>query len=160
MTRNTTRTARTALFSATLLTAVLLGGAIAPTAAADTLSCSAGRSTVSTATSNRDFPNGGLCLVNGSYKAVYQNDGNFVVYRSSSALWTSGTSGRGATKISLQGDSNLVVYGAGALWASNTAAGKRWNDTKLAMQSDGNLVLYGVGDGRSTALWSSGTNGR
>ncbi|KQQ00047.1 MULTISPECIES: hypothetical protein [unclassified Rathayibacter] len=159
MTKNTARLGRTARLGVALLAAALLGGTIAPSAAADTISCSAGRSTASASVSSRDFANGNLCLVNGRYKAVHQSDGNFVVYRSSTATWNSGTSGRGAQKISLQGDSNLVVYGGGgALWASNTSAGNRWNSTTLAMQSDGNLVLYGNGDGRSTALWWTGTN--
>ncbi|SMH42195.1 D-mannose binding lectin [Rathayibacter oskolensis] len=160
MTKRSTRPGRrgASLLGASMLAATLLSGAVASSAAADTLSCSAGRSTVSTSVSSRDFPNGGLCLVNGRYKAVYQTDGNLVVYRSSTATWSSGTAGRGASKIALQGDSNLVVYNGGAaLWASNTGSGKRWNDTTLAMQTDGNLVLYGVGDGTSTALWWTGT---
>lgn len=88
-------------------------------------------------------------------------DGNLVIYKNKrGAIWSSQTSGRGANKIVVQGDSNLVIYnGNSALWQSGTNQGKRWNGTIVKMQSDGNLVVYGIGDGTEIALWSSGTAG-
>jgi hypothetical protein len=53
----------------------------------------------------------------------------------------------------MQIDGNLVLYqnGVGALWASNTSAGKGY---VAAMQGDGNFVLY---DLARRALWHTWT---
>ncbi len=57
----------------------------------------------------------------------FQPDGNLVVYNhyisgGNYAAWATNTNGEGATKLVLQGDSNLVIYTASnkALWASGT----------------------------------------
>src|SRR5260370_25344834 len=56
--------------------------------------------------------------------------------------------------VSMQTDSNLVLYmGGTALWASNTV-GK--NAAEVILQSDGNLVIY---DTSGAIIWSSGTSG-
>ncbi|MFJ5984520.1 CHAP domain-containing protein [Lentzea sp. NPDC092896] len=67
------------------------------------------------------------------------------------------TSSDGRFVLILQGDGNLVLYGAGfrALWSSGTA-GRSVHS--VVMQGDGNLVLYGTGS--RGALWASHTSGR
>ncbi len=56
---------------------------------------------------------------NGRYRAVMQEDGNFVLY-GGKANWASNTMGRG-DRVIMQDDGNLVVYnGDLATWASNT----------------------------------------
>ncbi|MGF1662328.1 MAG: hypothetical protein ACFCVG_07625 [Kineosporiaceae bacterium] len=54
----------------------------------------------------------------------------------------------------MQGDGNVVLYGAGnaVRWASRTAGAQN----RLVMQGDGNLVVY-TAAGR--AAWNSGTSG-
>jgi hypothetical protein len=55
--------------------------------------------------------------------AVFQEDGNFVVYDSSgSPVWASGTWHRGAY-LAVQDDGNVVIYdrNKNPVWATNTA---------------------------------------
>ena len=86
----------------------------------------------------------------GTYDAVMQADGNFVVYAvGGAAQWSTATGGSGATEVAMQADGNLVVYNPSkAVWASGTAPS---NNDNLTMQDDGNLVIY-AGNGK--ALWS------
>jgi hypothetical protein len=57
----------------------------------------------------------------------FQSDGNLVVYShnlfGTRAIWASNTAGKGATRLSLQDDGNLVMYTASgkALWATHTS---------------------------------------
>ena len=59
----------------------------------------------------------------GTYDAVMQADGNFVVYAvGGAAQWSTATGGSGATEVAMQADGNLVVYNPSkAVWASGTA---------------------------------------
>jgi hypothetical protein len=51
-----------------------------------------------------------LQSLNGSYKLYLQGDGNLVLRNAaSSALWASGTNGKGAVRLEMQGDGNLVL---------------------------------------------------
>jgi GH18 family chitinase len=61
----------------------------------------------------------------------------------------------GKSRLTLQGDGNIVLYNSdGAPWASNSVgSGGRY----AVMQPDGNFVLYNNND---FPLWSSQTNGR
>jgi hypothetical protein len=90
----------------------------------------------------------------GKYLAVFQADGNFVVYQTGAVLiplWSTRTQGSGATDLLIQGDGNLVLYrGSHALWASMTHSS---TVVHLEMQNDGNLVLY-TG---THPLWATGT---
>jgi len=93
---------------------------------------------------------------NGSYKAVVQGDGNFVLYHGTKALWASGTNGKGSgCSLDVQEDNNLVLYDSKghALWATSTN-GKGSSPAWLLAQDDGNLVLY---DGNDKPLWASNT---
>ncbi|WP_214327931.1 hypothetical protein [Nonomuraea sediminis] len=84
----------------------------------------------------------------GEYVLQQQDDGNLVLYRGTTPLWSSQTGDSPGAFAVMQDDGNLVVYrGRTALWASNTgdAPGAR-----LAVQDDGNLVIYSG----KTAVWS------
>ncbi|MGH0173555.1 UNVERIFIED_CONTAM: hypothetical protein FKN15_068462 [Acipenser sinensis] len=83
---------------------------------------------------------------NGKYKAIFQNDGNFVVYEYHEGvpIWASDTWGKwDADKVIMQGDCNLVIndINGTALWQSNTHMPK-CQACCLTMQDDGNLVIY------------------
>ena len=108
-------------------------------------------------------PNQQLVSANGSFRAVMQTDGNFVVYGPSGATWASGTNGKGSGPYMalMQPDGNLVIYAnssncaAGTActptWASNTN-GKGMPPFNLIMQNDGNLVVY---DSTKAPIWAS-----
>jgi hypothetical protein len=78
-------------------------------------------------------------LAHGSYRAVMQGDGNFVVYKGSTPLWWTRTAIAGSV-LKVQDDGNMVVYAPDgtALWTA-LASGA---NSRLKMQLDGNLVLY------------------
>eukprot|EP01084_Bolivina_argentea_P029267 54308_1 len=97
-----------------------------------------------------------LTSLNGSYKAVMQTDGNFVVYENNGNKVKFATNtakkGSGPYVCAMQADNNLVVYGNGkALWASHTD-NKGEKSARCVMQNDGNLVVY---DSKNNAIWSS-----
>lgn len=59
-----------------------------------------------------EFKSGDYLLSqNGMYRATYQGDGNFVVYRNADMkpLWSTGTNNKGAILCYFQGDSNFVI---------------------------------------------------
>ncbi|KQO61226.1 peptidoglycan DD-metalloendopeptidase family protein [Curtobacterium sp. Leaf261] len=103
---------------------------------------------------------------------VPQADGNLVIYRAGKAVWSTGSSGRGAVSLVVGDDGDFAMRqasGANAWHASayqdRVAAGQVLlpNTTlraaansglRLVMQPDGNLVQY---DG-TRATWSTGTS--
>jgi hypothetical protein len=88
----------------------------------------------------------------GSYQAVMQPDGNFVVYGVGHvAEWSTQTGGTGTGNyLKMQADGNLVVYTAAnvAVWNSHTNGTGTSNH--VVMQTDKNLVVYSG----TTARWS------
>ena len=93
-----------------------------------------------------------LVSQSGAYRAIMQDDGNFVVYGPKGATWSTGTAGSGATEIIMQDDGNLVIYAPGKpVWSSGTAPS---GSDALVMQNDGTLVMYSAG---GLPLWNSGT---
>lgn len=92
-----------------------------------------------------------LWSANGTYRAVMQGDGNFVVYGPAGAVWSSGTRFGSGGSVGLQSDGNLVVRTAGGSAAWSTGTNPSHADI-LVMQDDGNLVLYAA---TRRALWSS-----
>ena len=91
----------------------------------------------------------------GRFTLVMQTDGNLVHYWNGMyALWSSNTTGTGATRVVMQDDGNLVVYDAFStgIWSSVTAG---YPGAHLAVQNDGDLVVYSAG----LVVWSSGTGG-
>lgn len=93
---------------------------------------------------------GALISRNGAYRAVVQRDGNFVLYGPTGAIWSSRTAGTDASRVTVQGDHNVVLYGAQAVWNLGT---NQTGADRLVVQDDGNLVLY---DG-ARAVWSAAT---
>ena len=103
-----------------------------------------------------------LTSPNGNYKAIMQNDGNFVMYQGTaggSAVWASGVVpgvGNGPYRAVMQVDGNFVIYqGTGegtAIWASGVVPGIGNGPYHAGMQNDGNFVVY-QGTGRH-AIWS------
>lgn len=90
-----------------------------------------------------------LRSTNGSYRLIQQTDGNLVLYKGRTPLWSSVTGRHPGAYSTMQTDGNLVVYGKNRkpLWSSNTAGNPgAW----LAVQDDGNLVIYGK---NKKALW-------
>ncbi len=90
---------------------------------------------------NELVTNGRLTSLNGSYYAVLQGDGNFVLYSSGGkSLWASGTSGTGAVRARMQGDGNFVLRNAAgaAVWSSKTNG---TGTVRLKVTNAGNLEL-------------------
>ena len=108
-----------------------------------------------------------LLSQNGTYWAVMQSDGDFVVYTGNyKALWASNTNGHGSSPFSLlmQSDGNVVVYANSSQCAANVACAATWASNTnskgsapyvLVMQNDGNLVAY---DSTLAPIWATGTN--
>jgi hypothetical protein len=87
---------------------------------------------------------------NGTYRLTMQPDGNVVLRKGGTALWSTGTSGS-SPRLAMQPDGNLVVYrSTGAAWSTVTAG---FTGARLDVQDDGNIVVY-LG---SRALWSRNT---
>jgi hypothetical protein len=92
-------------------------------------------------------PGQGIYSPNG-YKAIFQADGNFVIYNAlNQVLWSSGTGGKGGVKLTLQTNGDLTMRNSSGtlLWHTGTTTG-----VHLDMQTGGNLVLYNATNG---AIW-------
>ncbi len=77
------------------------------------------------------------------YELIMQGDGNLVLYKAGTALWSSETSGDAGAYAVMQGDGNLVVYQEGvAEWNSNTEG---FPGAYLQVQDDSNAVIYQSG---------------
>jgi hypothetical protein len=93
-----------------------------------------------------------LTSANGAYKAILQDDGNFVLYAGDQSVWSTETNGQSVVRAEVQEDGNFVLYTADKpVWHSDTKGAK---DVRLVLQDDRNLVLYGF-DGPA---WSSETH--
>ncbi|KAI4878113.1 hypothetical protein NFI96_014150, partial [Prochilodus magdalenae] len=71
---------------------------------------------------NQELRKGDYLISNdGNHKAIFQEDGNFVVY-TWKPVWASDTYGKPGTRLIMQGDGNLVIYTSDGkpLWASNS----------------------------------------
>ncbi|KAI5611377.1 hypothetical protein C0J50_4900 [Silurus asotus] len=88
---------------------------------------------------------------NGEYKAVFQEDGNFVVY-GWKPIWHSNTAGNpNAKRLIMQGDCNCVMYSSEcALWHTNTHH-SNVKMCRLTLRNDGVLVV----DNDGKELWRS-----
>lgn len=100
--------------------------------------------------------NGSIVSKDGRYKLVLQEDGNVVLYKGKTAVWSTKTQGKAVTKLTMQTDGNLVLYGFAnkAVWSSKSVKGTA-HTYKLFIQNDGNLVIY---NSRGKATWSSKTH--
>jgi len=89
------------------------------------------------------------------YVLHFTSAGNLELWNSASRrlLWESGTAGRGAARLKMQDDGNLVIYDdlQQPLWDSGTAGNDR---AVLAVQADGNVVIY---SSDKRPLWHTAT---
>ncbi|CAG10253.1 unnamed protein product [Tetraodon nigroviridis] len=91
---------------------------------------------------------------NGEWKAVFQEDGNFVVY-GWQPVWASDTGGLDPTRLCMQADCNLVMYNPEEKprWHTNTAKGS-CDTCTLYLTDQGKLVLKKNGN----EIWNSDHN--
>ncbi|KAM9712429.1 B-type lectin plumieribetin-like [Menidia menidia] len=78
---------------------------------------------------------------NKEWKAIFQTDGNFVVY-GWKPVWASNTHGSDALRLCMQTDSNLVMYNACSepRWATNSVT-PGCNMCRLRLTDEGKLVV-------------------
>ncbi|XP_027026972.2 lectin-like [Tachysurus fulvidraco] len=101
---------------------------------------------------NEELQKGDFLLSNNrEYKAIFQEDGNFVVY-GWKQIWASNTGGHPEAKtLIMQEDCNCVMYSDGTvLWHTNTHK----SDVKrcrLTLRNDGRLDVMNDG----AVVWSS-----
>nr|XP_015194684.1 PREDICTED: mannose-specific lectin-like [Lepisosteus oculatus] len=98
---------------------------------------------------------GYLISENGNYKAVFQDDGNFVIYGWKS-IWDSDTAETcNVDHLIMQSDSNLVAYKTDgkAMWQTNNHTSSGFEDCVLQLRNDGTLVIERDGE-----VWSSATS--
>lgn len=107
-------------------------------------------------------PGWALDSPNGVYRAIFQTDGNFVVYHGGSPIWSSHTWHNGDA---------VVFNGPGSVWGSGQVqisflGSITWGNGvnyagvagyHLNMQNDGNFVEYANG---GTVLWATNTAGQ
>ncbi|XP_041824299.1 lectin-like [Melanotaenia boesemani] len=88
---------------------------------------------------------------NREWKAVFQDDGNFVVY-GWKPVWASNTAGTDAMRLCMQADCNLVMYNKAdeAKWHTNSAK-SQCKMCRLQLTNNGKLVVYREGDD----IWTS-----
>ncbi|XP_020773507.2 B-type lectin plumieribetin-like [Boleophthalmus pectinirostris] len=85
----------------------------------------------------------GDCLVsnNGNYKAVFQEDGNFVVYKWT-PVWATNTVSTDPRRIVLQSDTNLVMYSTDKpLWCTGNHNKEGSQRLRLTMTDHGRLEV-------------------
>uniref|UniRef100_A0AAY5EAP7 Bulb-type lectin domain-containing protein n=1 Tax=Electrophorus electricus TaxID=8005 RepID=A0AAY5EAP7_ELEEL len=93
---------------------------------------------------NQEMFKGDYLISNdGNYKAIFQDDGNFVVY-GWKPIWASGSDGKPGFFLIMQSDGNLVIYDTNnqPLWASNSWHKERTEDNCLTLNNDGCLTIY------------------
>lgn len=80
----------------------------------------------------RNIQPGGLCLVSGANKLIFQADGNLVHYVNGVARWSTGTAGRGA-KLAFQADGNIGVYDSSnrAVWGFHATLSQPFRSVDL-----------------------------
>ncbi len=120
------------------------------------------RSEIECTASKNTYLKASQCLTskNCNYRAIMQNDGNFVIYErkngKETAIWNTRTAGNSGAHFVLQQDGNLVVYSKASkpLYASNTNR-KPFADYKLMLGDDGVLQL--IKKSNNSVIWKSHT---
>ncbi|KAL7373196.1 hypothetical protein ABVT39_001077 [Epinephelus coioides] len=93
---------------------------------------------------------GSLESSNGKFKVIFQDDGNFVIYQGSEAIWSSDTHGTYSVRVCMQEDCNLVIYSDNGKprWCTETCRSdcsscdlQLTDDCKLVMTADGEQLL-------------------
>jgi hypothetical protein len=113
---------------------------------------SAGGSDTRTANSYL-YPDQSVYSANGSYRVVYQQDGNLVLYQGGTAKWASGTAGTSPGFTVMQDDGNLVIYdGSGnPVWQSYTSGN---SGAYMAVTNGGSVMILSTS---TESVWWSGT---
>jgi len=93
---------------------------------------------------------------NCNFSALFRSDGNFVVFQGTNAIWSTATSGKGATRAQFQADGNFVIAkdSAPAATLFNTATNGK-SATSMVLGKNGNLVIL---NSSGTLLWDSKTS--
>ncbi|KAM4610359.1 B-type lectin plumieribetin-like isoform 1-T2 [Polymixia lowei] len=105
---------------------------------------------------NEELRKGDYLLSNdGNYKAIFQDDGNFVIYKWS-PIWASDTVSGRPFRVLLQEDSNLVMYTQcdSPVWATDTYTNGKTDRMRLTLTNQGHLVL----DRNGKNIWTSTTS--
>ncbi|WP_336763316.1 hypothetical protein [Paenibacillus sp. USHLN196] len=112
-----------------------------------------------------------LTSQDGRFSAIWQNDGNFVIYQNGSSLWSSGTSNSGAVAFKFESVGKPVIYSYGGSYKDvyqygyrygfNPATGKfeyytGWGYDKVWVIDTS--ILQGVWSA-NTASWIPGHHG-
>ncbi|KAM4534149.1 B-type lectin plumieribetin-like [Odontesthes bonariensis] len=89
---------------------------------------------------------------NKKWMAIFQDDGNFVVY-GWKPVWASDTYGSDAIRLCMQADCNLVMYNQcnAPKWSTNTYMSTECKMCRLHLTDEGKLELYREGEKK----WSS-----
>ncbi|MEQ2246318.1 hypothetical protein ILYODFUR_037110 [Ilyodon furcidens] len=88
---------------------------------------------------------------NGQWKAIFQDDGNFVIY-GWKPVWGSDTSGSDVVRLIMQADCNLVMYNQSDTPRWHTCTGQQGSHVcRLQLTDDGKMIVYKD----SKELWSS-----
>ncbi|WP_322097671.1 transglycosylase SLT domain-containing protein [Nakamurella alba] len=88
-----------------------------------------------------------LFTKDGRVRLLMQSDGNLVIHRDGTLIWSSGTGGNPGAQAAVRVDGNLVVARAGkTLWQSAT----KNTTARATLQPDGYFVVY---DSLQTPLW-------
>jgi hypothetical protein len=107
---------------------------------------------------NAEFNVGAHWRAPNGYTLLFTNEGNLELRSpAGSKLWESRTAGRGAGKLAMQADGNLVIYDRTLktpIWSTNTNGHR---GAFLALQEDGNVVIY-TPDRRP--VWATATAGK
>ncbi|XP_075937065.1 B-type lectin plumieribetin-like [Anarhichas minor] len=88
---------------------------------------------------------------NGEWKADFQDDGNFVIWK---RVWASDTDGSDVVSLVMQADSNLVMYNKSQEPRWHTNSYRPEPDIRLLMTDEGKLVLTKD----SEEIWNSDQN--
>jgi hypothetical protein len=104
--------------------------------------------------SNISFPRG-FCMKSGNTYAIFQTDGNFVVYRNNVAIWQAGTYNKNASKITFQTDGNVVIYSSSnkALWQSGTYGQNARSYAMIVSISNPHGLYINMCNNSCTFLW-------
>ncbi|XP_067343088.1 B-type lectin plumieribetin-like [Channa argus] len=91
---------------------------------------------------------------NGNFKAIFQDDGNFVIY-TWKPVWASDTYKSDAIRLCMQDDCNLVMYNKDGTprWHTNTQR-PSCTSCSLYLTNEGVLVLTKDGE----EIWNSNQN--
>jgi hypothetical protein len=96
-----------------------------------------------------------LASTNGVYTAIWQSDGNWVVYHRRTAIWASKTA-RCSSDLIFGGQGLISTYKLASCQFVNNSSLKTRQTYRLVMQSDGNLVEY-TGASGGVAVWATNT---